>query len=60
MHTIHCQIHGEFTKLVQLQPVDLHHQIEGGALGLLSESHPDLGIDIWHDHFSILIGQGDP
>ena len=29
-------------------------------MGLFSESHPDLGIHIGHDHFSILIGQGDP
>ncbi len=27
---------------------------------MFSESHPDLGIHIGHDHFSILIGQGDP
>ncbi len=29
-------------------------------MGLVSESHPDLGIHIGHDHFSILIGQSDP
>ncbi len=38
----------------------MHHQIEGGALGFLGESHPDLGIHVGHDHLAILIGQGDP
>ena len=59
MDSIHGQIDGVFPELIQLQSVDLHHQIERGALGLLSESHTHLGIHIRHDHLAILIRKGD-
>ena len=60
MDSIHGQIHGIFTELIQFQSVDLHHQIEGSALGLLCETHPHLGIHIGHDHLAVLVGEGDP
>ena len=60
MDSVDSQIHGVFTKLLQLQSIDLHHHIEGGALGLLGEPHPYLGVDVGHDHFPILIGRSHP
>jgi len=60
MNSIHSQIHGIFTELIQLQSVDLHHQIEGGALGLFCEADSHLSIDIRHDHLAVLVGQSDP
>ena len=60
MYPIHGQIHCVFSELIQLQPIDLHHEVESGALGLFSESNPNLGIHAGHDHFAVLIGEGDP
>jgi len=59
VHPIHGQIYRIFSELIQLQSIDLHHEVEGGALGLFSESNPDLSIHVGHDHFTILIGEGD-
>lgn len=59
MDSVDSQIHGVFTKLLQLQSIDLHHQIKGGALGLLGETHPYLGVDVGHDHLAVLVRQGD-
>ena len=60
MDSIHGQVHGVLSELVEFQTVDLHHQIEGGALGLLGEADPHLGVHVGHDHLAVLIGQGDP
>ena len=60
MYSINGQIHGVFSELVEFQSIDLHHQIEGGALGFLGEAHPHLGVHIGHDHFAVLVRQGDP
>ena len=56
-----------FYQNTRVKNLDAHHlQLDplyilqtGGALGFFGETHPDLSIDIRHDHFSILIGQGD-
>ena len=60
MDSIHGQVHGVLSELVEFQTVDLHHQIEGGALGFFGETHADLSIHIRHDHLSILISQSHP
>ena len=60
MDSIHGQVHGVLSELIQFQTVDLHHQIEGGALGLLGEAHPHLGVHVGHDHLAVLVGEGDP
>ena len=60
MDSIHGQVHGVLSELVEFQTVDLHHQIEGGALGLLGEAHPHLGVHVGHGHLAVLVGEGDP
>ena len=60
MDSVHGEVHGVFAELIQLQTIDLHHQVEGGALGFLGESHSHLGVDVGHDHLAVLIRQGHP
>ncbi len=59
MHTIHGQIHRIFSELVELETVDLHHQVERGALGFLGEADSHLSVHVGHNHFAVLIGEGD-